>query len=138
MYRNREKRCYSIMTVVIIILLIAAIALFVLSFMQKDESKQIETELEEVASQLMHENYELKKRVSLLEKAMNITKEPAEQADDDETETEAESVSPKMKSLLKKQVITLYTSGISVDEIVEQVTLPKEEIEQTIEEYLEH
>ncbi|MHC5252430.1 hypothetical protein ACYRFS_00420 [Listeria kieliensis] len=126
------------MTVVIIILLIAAIALFVLSFMQKDESKQIETELEEVASQLMHENYELKKRVSLLEKAMNITKEPAEQADDDETETEAESVSPKMKSLLKKQVITLYTSGISVDEIVEQVTLPKEEIEQTIEEYLEH
>ncbi len=137
MYRNREKRCYSIMTVVIIILLIAAIALFVLSFMQKDESKQIETELEEVASQLMHENYELKKRVSLLEKAMNITKEPAEQADED-AETEAESVSPKMKSLLKKQVITLYTSGISVDEIVEQVTLPKEEIEQTIEEYLEH
>ncbi|WP_167628513.1 hypothetical protein [Listeria valentina] len=125
------------MTVVIIILLIAAIALFVLSFMQKDESKQIETELEEVASQLMHENYELKKRVSLLEKAMNITKEPAEQADED-AETEAESVSPKMKSLLKKQVITLYTSGISVDEIVEQVTLPKEEIEQTIEEYLEH
>lgn len=125
------------MTVVIIILLIAAIALFVLSFMQKDESKQIETELEEVASQLMHENYELKKRVSMLEKAMNITKEPAEQADED-AETEEESVSPKMKSLLKKQVITLYTSGISVDEIVEQVTLPKEEIEQTIEEYLEH
>ncbi|EUJ17530.1 hypothetical protein ACSMFR_06445 [Listeria aquatica] len=127
------------MTVVIIILLIAAIALFVLSFMQKDESKQIETELEEVASQLMHENYELKKRVSLLEKAMNLSREPVEQADSEaEAETEAENVSPKMKSLLKKQVITLYTSGISVDEIVEQVTLPKEEIEQTIEEYLEH
>ncbi|MBC1521115.1 hypothetical protein HB912_05530 [Listeria aquatica] len=127
------------MTVVIIILLIAAIALFVLSFMQKDESKQIETELEEVASQLMHENYELKKRVSLLEKAMNLSREPVEQADSEaEAETEAKNVSPKMKSLLKKQVITLYTSGISVDEIVEQVTLPKEEIEQTIEEYLEH
>ncbi|EUJ31759.1 hypothetical protein MFLO_08107 [Listeria floridensis FSL S10-1187] len=124
------------MTVVIIILLVAAIALFVLSFMQKGDNKQLETELEEVASQLMHENYELKKRVSALEKLMNpengqTTDLPAE------TE-ESTDLSPKMKDLLKKQVITLYTTGIATDEIVEQIALPREEVEQIIEEYLEH
>ncbi|EIA20661.1 hypothetical protein X560_0755 [Listeria fleischmannii 1991] len=132
------------MTTVIIILLAVAIILFVVSFIKKGDSEQTESEFEEVASQLMHENYELKKRVSALEKAIHstetgeaievITEETTEEKDEETSSTP----SPKMQSLLKKQVITLYTSGIATDEIVEQSSLPKEEVEQIIEEYLEH
>ncbi|EUJ30852.1 hypothetical protein PCORN_07495 [Listeria cornellensis FSL F6-0969] len=49
------------MTVLIIILLACSVVLFLLSFMQKGNSKQIESEMEEIASQLMQENFELKK-----------------------------------------------------------------------------
>ncbi|WP_099220962.1 hypothetical protein [Listeria costaricensis] len=123
------------MTAVIIILLAAAIILFVLSFTQKGENKHFEEELEEVASQLMHENYELKKRVTVLEKAMNIDKTVLKEDDDTSS---APSPTPKMKELLKKQVITLYTTGIATEEIIEQSSLSKEEVEKIIEEYLEH
>ncbi|WP_163652744.1 hypothetical protein [Listeria sp. PSOL-1] len=122
------------MTIVIVILLIAAIALFVLSFMQKSDSKNLETEIEEVASQLMYENYELKRRVTILEKASHIEKTELPTAHED---TQKE-LSPKIRELLKKQVITLYTSGITTEEIVEQSSLPQEEIEQIIKEYLKH
>ncbi|WP_088809923.1 MULTISPECIES: hypothetical protein [unclassified Listeria] len=132
------------MTAIIIILLVAAIVLFIVSFLKKGNTEQTESEFEEVASQLMHENYQLKKRVSALEKAMQTTetKEATEEVKEETTEMIAEesssTPSPKMQSLLKKQVITLYTSGIATDEIVEQSSLPKEEVEQIIEEYLEH
>ncbi|EAC8556315.1 hypothetical protein I0U39_003113 [Listeria monocytogenes] len=118
------------MTTVIIILLIVAIALFVISFLQKGDNKQLEKELEDVAAQWMQENFELKQRISELEKAMKM----------DSPSIEAEQVpdSPKVRELMKKQVITLYTSGIVTSEIAEQSSLPKEEVEKIIEEYLKH
>lgn len=111
-------------------LLIAAIALFVISFLQKGDNKQLEKELEDVAAQWMQENFELKQRISELEKAMKM----------DSPSIEAEQVpdSPKVRELMKKQVITLYTSGIVTSEIAEQSSLPKEEVEKIIEEYLKH
>lgn len=122
--------CIKPMTTVIIILLIVAIALFVISFLQKGDNKQLEKELEDVAAQWMQENFELKQRVTELEKAMKM----------DTPIVEAEQVpdSPKVRELMKKQVITLYTSGIVTSEIAEQSSLPKEEVEQIIEEYLKH
>ncbi len=122
--------CIKPMTTVIIILLIAAIALFVISFLQKGDNKQLEKELEDVAAQWMQENFELKQRISELEKAMKM----------DSPSIEAEHVpdSPKVRELMKKQVITLYTSGIVTSEIAEQSSLPKEEVEKIIEEYLKH
>ncbi|MBF2593984.1 hypothetical protein [Listeria welshimeri] len=118
------------MTTVIIILLIAAVSLFVISFLQKGDNKQLEKELEDVASQWMQENFELKKRVSELEKAMKV--------DSPVVEIEQVPESPKVRELMKKQVITLYTSGIVTSEIAEQSSLPKDEVEKIIEEYLKH
>ncbi|MBC1609266.1 hypothetical protein HB910_01845 [Listeria welshimeri] len=118
------------MTTVIIILLIAAVALFIISFLQKGDNKQLEKELEDVASQWMQENFELKKRVSELEKAMKV--------DSPVVEIEQVPESPKVRELMKKQVITLYTSGIVTSEIAEQSSLPKDEVEKIIEEYLKH
>ncbi|MBC1484335.1 hypothetical protein HCJ52_06800 [Listeria sp. FSL L7-1485] len=118
------------MTTVIIILLVAAIVLFVISFLQKGDNKQLEKELEDVASQWMQENFELKKRVSELEKAMKL--------DSPDIQIEQVPESPKVRELMKKQVITLYTSGIVTSDIAEQSSLPKEEVEQIIEEYLKH
>ncbi len=132
------------MTAIIIILLVAAIVLFIVSFLKKGDTEQTESEFEEVASQLLHENYQLKQRISAIEKAMQNTEndEVTTEVKDGTTEMAAKepssTPSPKMQSLLKKQVITLYTSGIATDEIVEQSSLSKEEVEQIIEEYLEH
>lgn len=117
------------MTVLIIILLACAVVLFLLSFMQKGNSKQIENEMEEIASQLMQENFELKKRVSTLENTMNI---------DADTATPVRTSSKKLRDLRKKQIITLYTSGVTIEEIVTQSELSEEQVNEIIAEYVAH
>ncbi|MBA3925388.1 hypothetical protein [Listeria rustica] len=117
------------MTVLIIILLACAVVLFLLSFMQKGNSKQIENEMEEIASQLMQENFELKKRVSTLENTMNI---------DADTVTPVRTSSKKLRDLRKKQIITLYTSGVTIEEIVTQSELSEEQVNEIIAEYVAH
>ncbi|MBC1434168.1 hypothetical protein [Paenilisteria rocourtiae] len=117
------------MTVLIIILLACAVVLFLLSFMQKGNSKQIENEMEEIASQLMQENFELKKRVSTLENTLKI---------DADTVTPVRTSSKKLRDLRKKQIITLYTSGVTIEEIVTQSELSEEQVNEIIAEYVAH
>ncbi|WP_430534694.1 hypothetical protein [Listeria rocourtiae] len=117
------------MTVLIIILLACAVILFLLSFMQKGNSKQIENEMEEIASQLMQENFELKKRVSTLENTLKI---------DADTVTPVRTSSKKLRDLRKKQIITLYTSGVTIEEIVTQSELSEEQVNEIIAEYVAH
>ncbi|CAM4157644.1 hypothetical protein [Listeria booriae] len=117
------------MTVLIIILLACSVVLFLLSFMQKGNSKQLESELEEIASQLMQENFELKKRVSTLENTMKI---------DADTVTPVRTSSKKLRDLRKKQIINLYTSGVTIEEIIVQSELSEEQVNEIIAEYVAH
>lgn len=117
------------MTVLIIILLACSVVLFLLSFMQKGNSKQIESEMEEIASQLMQENFELKKRVSTLENTLKI---------DADTVTPVRTSSKKLRDLRKKQIITLYTSGVTIEEIVTQSELSEDQVNEIIAEYVAH
>lgn len=117
------------MTVLIIILLACSVILFLLSFMQKGNSKQIENEMEEIASQLMQENFELKKRVSTLENTLKI---------DADTVTPVRTSSKKLRDLRKKQIITLYTSGVTIEEIVTQSELSEDQVNEIIAEYVAH
>lgn len=119
------------MTSIIIILLIAAIFFFVLSFFQKNDGKHLEDKLDEISGQWMYENYELRKRVTDLEQALKI--ESQEKIIPDKT-----PITPNIHELLKKQVITLYTSGVIASEIAEQSELSKQEVDEIIEEYLRH
>lgn len=119
------------MTSVIIILLVAAVLFFILSFFQKNENKHIEDKIDEIASQWMFENFELRKRVTDLEKALKL--ESQEEIIPDKT-----PITPSVRELLKKQVITLYTSGVIASEIAEQSELSKQEVDEIIEEYLRH
>lgn len=61
----------------------------------KGDNKQLEKELEDVAAQWMQENFELKQRISELEKAMKM----------DSPSIEAEQVpdSPKVRELMKNK-----------------------------------
>ncbi|MBC1473110.1 hypothetical protein HB852_00575 [Listeria grandensis] len=117
------------MTVLIIILLACSVVLFLLSFMQKGNSKQLENEMEEIASQLMQENFELKKRVSTLENTLKV---------DADSVTPVRTSSKKLRDLRKKQIITLYTSGVTIEEIVTQSELSKDQVNEIIAEYVAH
>ncbi|MCF6137915.1 hypothetical protein [Pseudalkalibacillus berkeleyi] len=57
----------------IITLLIAGIALIVLSFFKQNKTQQIETQLENVSIQLMKELYQINKKIKVLEEEMMIT-----------------------------------------------------------------
>ncbi|WP_349407824.1 hypothetical protein [Pseudalkalibacillus sp. SCS-8] len=57
----------------IIVLLIAGIALIVLSFFKQNKTQQIETQLENVSIQLMKELYQINKKIKVLEEELMIT-----------------------------------------------------------------
>ena len=58
------------MDTIIIILLSTSILLFIISFFQKDKTKQLEKELEELSFSVLQENYQLKKRMKVLEEEL--------------------------------------------------------------------
>ncbi|MGM7701993.1 hypothetical protein ACSVDE_09700 [Pseudalkalibacillus sp. Hm43] len=57
----------------IITLLVAGIALIVLSFFKQNKTQQIETQLENVSIQLMKELYQINKKIKVLEEELMIT-----------------------------------------------------------------
>jgi hypothetical protein len=61
------------MEITIITLLVAGIALIVLSFFKQNKTQQIETQLENVSIQLMKELYQINKKIKVLEEEMMIT-----------------------------------------------------------------
>ncbi len=110
--------------IIVIILLVIAIALIGWSFYKKDNGETIKEEFEELSLQLLQDIYGLKKRISILEEELNI-------------HTEEKATSAKIHDVLKKHVITLYTQGVSSEDIANQTRLSKATIKVVIDEYID-
>lgn len=110
---------------IVIILLIISVALIVWSFYKKDNGEKVKEEFEELSLQLMQDIYHLKNRVAILENELNIT-------------TEETLTSMKIHDVLKNHVVTLYTQGVSLENIASQTQLPVATVQVVVDEYVEH
>ncbi|WP_064091494.1 helix-turn-helix domain-containing protein [Rossellomorea aquimaris] len=102
-----------------------SILLFVLSFFQKDRYAAIEKEVEELSMNVLQENYQLKKRLRILEEELMM---------DGGIQMKKSSSSKKapIHEVVKNQVIALHQQGISLDQIAKQSALSITDVKQIL------
>lgn len=111
------------MNTAIMYLLGAAIVLFLLSFLLKDKSKELEKDMEELSMKFLQENYQLKKRLKVLEEELLL--EPEIQSQEP---LPAEEPVGRVNEILKNHVLALYGQGLDLAAISKQSSLPIEDI----------
>ncbi|MED1205130.1 hypothetical protein [Heyndrickxia acidicola] len=114
------------MSIPVIILLSAAILLFILSFFQKDRTSILEKELEDLTMSFHQETYQLRKRMGILEEELMGSSFSFAQDTD----------SPKtgVHEILKNQVISLFQQGLDLEQISRQSSLSLQEVKEVLSE----
>ncbi|ADU29915.1 hypothetical protein [Evansella cellulosilytica] len=92
------------MEITIIILFVLSTLLFILSITQKDRSKEVEKQLENLSIQLMQEMYQIKKKVKVLEEETMLPSLESNSANSN-------------RPLTRDDVLTMYEDGYSVEDI---------------------
>lgn len=111
---------------IVVILLIAAIILFILSFFQKNGTEQVHQEVEELSMQFFQESYKLKKRLKVLEEEL-LGGEPFVS----KTDLQHKKNKP-INEILKSQVLALFNQGLSFEQIAKQSALSVDEVQSII------
>ncbi|GIN19996.1 MAG TPA: hypothetical protein DEO65_03905 [Bacillus bacterium] len=117
------------MNTAIIILLSASLLLFIISFFQKDKTRELEEEMEELSMTLLQDHHNLKKRIALLEEELLLEKQivyPTSNAN------KMEEDRPVVHEVLKNQVLALHQQGIDLQRISKQSSLPPETVRKII------
>lgn len=109
--------------IIVILLFAASVALLIASFFKKDSSNQLQEEVEELSLDMLHDIHIMKQRVAFLEQKMDI--EPPE-----------ENKKERVLDITKKQVIKLYTRGVTVEEISSELKLQESTVQAIIDEYI--
>jgi ATP/maltotriose-dependent transcriptional regulator MalT len=104
--------------VMIVLLAIAALSIFVVSFFKKDEHPEVDRKIENFSVTLMKELYEVNKKVDILQNEVF------------NSEAEKSFVNALSEDeLQKKQMIKMYKDGFSSEEIAKVLALSKEDVE---------
>lgn len=125
------------MEILIILLFSLAIILLILSFFKQDKVAKLEEDLEQMTVTYMQDIYQLKKKVKILEEEFVIQDEPLHSVGTGtkikvpDTPNEMEPI----HEILKSQVLSLYSQGLSLEQIAQQSTLTKEQTLSVIEEH---
>ncbi|MCT4480221.1 hypothetical protein ACIROD_04940 [Peribacillus sp. NPDC101481] len=119
------------METLIILLFSLAIVLLIISFFGKDKVAKLEEDLEQMTLTYMQDIYQLKKKVKILEEEFVIQDDPA-------PPVKVKSIvnsndSEPIHEILKSQVLSLYSQGLSLDQIAKQSSLTKEQTISVIE-----
>ncbi|MGG0847391.1 hypothetical protein [Peribacillus simplex] len=115
----------------IILLFSLAIVLLIISFFSKDKVAKLEEDLEQMTITYMQDIYQLKKKVKILEEEFVIQDDPVPPVKTKSLVTSNE-VEP-IHEILKSQVLSLYSQGLSLDQIARQSSLTKEQTISVIE-----
>ncbi|QTC43506.1 hypothetical protein I7V34_09835 [Bacillus sp. V3] len=97
-----------------------SILLFFLSFSQKDRYAAIEKEVEELSMTVLQENYQLKKRLKVLEEELMMDGEVFRKGNP--------ALKKPIHEVVRNQVIALHQQGIPLDQIAKQSALTKSEV----------
>lgn len=119
------------METLIILLFSLAIFLLIISFFSKDKVAKLEEDLEQMTITYMQDIYQLKKKVKILEEEFVIQDDPVPPVKTKSLVTSNE-VEP-IHEILKSQVLSLYSQGLSLDQIARQSSLTKEQTISVIE-----
>lgn len=104
-------------------LLVFAIFIFILSFFQKDHFQLMREELEQFTLQQMQENYQVKKKLKVLEEELLFNEEeigPFASPRNNDKQT--------VHEIIKNQVLSLAQQGSNVEQISKQSSLSYEEV----------
>lgn len=123
------------MEILIILLFSLAIILLILSFFKQDKIAKLEEDLEQMTVTYMQDIYQLKKKVKILEEEFVIQDEPLHSVGTKIKEPDTPNEMEPIHEILKSQVLSLYSQGLSLDQIAKQSTLTKEQTLSVIEEH---
>jgi peptidoglycan hydrolase CwlO-like protein len=119
------------METLIVLLFSLAIVLLIISFFGKDKVAKLEEDLEQMTLTYMQDIYQLKKKVKILEEEFVIQDDPVPSVKDQITVT-SNDIEP-IHEILKSQVLSLYSQGLTLDQIARQSSLTKEQTISVIE-----
>ncbi|MBD8587770.1 hypothetical protein IFT92_08095 [Peribacillus simplex] len=119
------------METLIVLLFSLAIVLLIISFFGKDKVAKLEEDLEQMTLTYMQDIYQLKKKVKVLEEEFVIQDAPVPSVQDQSTVT-SNDIEP-IHEILKSQVLSLYSQGLTLDQIARQSSLTKEQTISVIE-----
>lgn len=109
----------------IIVLFSISTLFFILSFFKKDNTKELEKQLDHFTMTTMQEFYQLKKKVQILEEELLANAN---------NEYFTNTIS-SAKSSLYNEVMTYYHEGYSIEEIAQLTTLSENEVMSVISSY---
>lgn len=109
----------------IIPILLAGIgaALWIASYFAKNPENDVQEEFEELSLDLLQDMHGLKKRVEFMEQEMKI-------------ESSVSSRTGRVMDITKRHVLTLYTKGVDINEITEQMKISDSAVQDIIDEYI--
>jgi DNA invertase Pin-like site-specific DNA recombinase len=110
--------------VLLMILMIFSILLFFLSFFQKDRYSALAKEVEDLSMTMLQENYQMKKRLKVLEEELMM--------DGESSKKSPYTVRKPIHEVVRNQVIALYQQGIPLDQIAKQSALSKSDVKHII------
>lgn len=119
------------METLIVLLFSLAIVLLIISFFGKDKVAKLEEDLEQMTLTYMQDIYQLKKKVKILEEEFVIQDDLVPSVKDQSTVT-PNDIEP-IHEILKSQVLSLYSQGLTLDQIARQSSLTKEQTISVIE-----
>ncbi|MEP9407975.1 hypothetical protein ABKP09_16790 [Peribacillus frigoritolerans] len=119
------------MEILIVLLFSLAIVLLIISFFGKDKVAKLEEDLEQMTLTYMQDIYQLKKKVKILEEEFVIQDDPVPSVKGQLTVT-SNDIEP-IHEILKSQVLSLYSQGLTLDQIARQSSLTKEQTISVIE-----
>ncbi|MFJ7927939.1 hypothetical protein [Peribacillus sp. NPDC096448] len=119
------------METLIILLFSLALIPLIISFFGKDKVAKLEEDLEQMTLTYMQDIYQLKKKVKILEEEFVIQDDPVPPVKDKSTVT-SNGIEP-IHDILKSQVLSLYSQGLTLDQIARQSSLTKEQTLSVIE-----
>ncbi|WP_339162884.1 helix-turn-helix domain-containing protein [Siminovitchia sp. FSL W7-1587] len=118
------------MDIAILILLCASTLFFILSFFQKNHTKELEKEVEELTMTLFKENQNMKKRISILEEELLMEKGFTDMS---ASQTPSTTALPNVNEILKNQVLALHDRGFTLEQIARQSSLSVQTVKQIVE-----
>ncbi|PRS38963.1 hypothetical protein C6W19_09065 [Bacillus sp. RJGP41] len=119
------------METLIVLLFSLAIVLLIISFFGKDKVAKLEEDLEQMTLTYMQDIYQLKKKMKILEEEFVIQDDPVPSVKDQSTVTSNDT--EPIHEILKSQVLSLYSQGLTLDQIARQSSLTKEQTISVIE-----
>ncbi|MGE6609970.1 hypothetical protein ACQKFG_05525 [Peribacillus sp. NPDC076916] len=119
------------METLIILLFSLAIVLLIISFFGKDKVAKLEEDLEQMTLTYMQDIYQLKMKVKILEEEFVIQDDIVPPVKD-KSPVNPNDIEP-IHEILKSQVLSLYSQGLSLDQIARQSSLTKQQTISVIE-----